>query len=81
VEETAHSCSANRTLVCLHPHNLRAVDAQAHVSAGQHHGIFVGCIADDAFFLAFIDEISRKVVDAVNVIEVHNLIVVQKLLF
>ena len=68
VKEAAHRSSADWALVSLHPHDLRAVDTQAHVSAGQHHGVFVGRVADHALFLALVLELGSIVVVSVNII-------------
>ena len=80
MKEAAHGGPADWTLVGLHPHNLTAVDAEAHVSAREDHCVLGGSVAHHAFSLALVSNVSSIVVDAVNIIQVHNLIVVKKLL-
>ena len=80
MQEAAHCGPADWTLVGLHSHYLTAVNAEAHVSTREDHGV-LGCrVANHAFSLALVSNVSSIVVDAVNIIQVHNLIVVKKLL-
>jgi len=72
--------TADRALVSLHPHDLAAVDAQAHVAAGQDHGVLCRRVADDALFLRVVSQVGLVVVGSVDFVEVHNLIVVEQLL-
>ena len=72
--------SADRTLVGLHPHNLGAVDAEAHVSTREHDSVLFGRVADDTFSLAFVIQVGRITIVAVDVLQVHDLVVVEQLL-
>lgn len=76
MQEAAHRGSADRTLVSLHPHNLRAIDTKTHVSAWQDDGVLVGGVADDTFLLTFIGQVGSIVIYSINVIQIHNLVVV-----
>lgn len=80
LQKAADCSTADRAFVRLHPYYLRAVDAQAHVSARQHHGVLVCRVADHALLLTFISQISGSVVNSENVVQVHNLVVVEQLL-
>ena len=80
MQKARNRSSTYRTLVCLHPHDLRAVDAQTHVSARQHDRVFGGLVADNAFFLGLVVEVRSHIINSIDVIKIHNLIVVQKLL-
>jgi hypothetical protein len=81
VQEATHCCPADRALVRLHSHDLTAVNAEAHVPTGENHGVFGCSVAHYALSLTLISDIGSIVVNSVDVIQVHNLIVVQKLLF
>ena len=76
MQETGHGGSADGALVGLHPDDLGAVDAEAHVPTRQHNGILRGLIAHHALLLAILVEVCRLVVNSVNVIKIHNLVVV-----
>lgn len=80
VQERADLRSADGTLVGLHSDNLTAIDTEAHVSARQHDGILRSSIAYNAFLLTLIRQISRTVIDSIDVVEVHDLVVVEQLL-
>jgi hypothetical protein len=80
VEEATDRSPANGALVRLHPHDLTAVNTEAHVSAGEHHGVLGRSVANDALLLALIRNISCIIIDAVNVIQVHNLVIIEQLL-
>lgn len=80
VEEATNSGSADRALVGLHSDYLAAVNTQTHVSAWQHHSVFVGRVADNTLFLALIGKVGSVVINSIDVIEVHYLVVVQQLL-
>lgn len=53
MQEGGNLSPANRTLVSLHPHNLTAVDAEAHMSAREYNCILRGSVANHAFFFSF----------------------------
>jgi len=80
VKKAAYCCPTDWTLVRLHTHNLTAIDTKAHVSAGKYNSILIGRVADYTFFLALVDEVCGNVVNSIDVIEVHNLIIVEELL-
>ena len=80
MQERADLRSADGTLVGLHSDNLTAIDTEAHVSARQHYSIFSSCVAYNAFLLTLIRQISRTVIDSIDVVQVHNLVVVEQLL-
>jgi len=80
MQKTTHSRSANRTLVGLHSHYLTAIDAEAHVSTGKNHCVFGVSVADHTFTLAFICQVGSIVINSINVIQIHDLIVVKQLL-
>lgn len=68
--------AAYGALVRLHAHYLAALDAQAHVSAGQHHRVLSHCEADHALSLRLIRYVGGGVVDTVDVIQVKDRVVV-----
>jgi len=80
VEEAADLGSADRALVGLHPHDLTAVDTQAHVSAGEHDRVLGRGVADHTLLLALVGEVGGVVVNAVDVVHVEDLVVVEQLL-
>ena len=80
LHEARHLCSANRAFVSLHPHYLRALNAQAHVSAWQHHRVF-GCrIAYHTLSLRLIRDVSCAVIDSIDVAQIEYGVVVEELL-
>ena len=68
--------SADGTLVCLHAYDLRALNAEAHVAAGQHDSVLGRREADHALPLRLIRNVSSRVVDPVDVAQVKNRVVV-----
>lgn len=80
MQEAADGRSADGALVGLHAHYLTAVDAEAHVSAREHYCVLGVSVAHHAFSLALVGQIGRVVVDSINVIEVHDLVVVKQFL-
>lgn len=68
------------TLIGLHPHNLRTPDAQAHVSARKHNSILRVCIAHHTLLLCIISQVGSRVVYAVNIIHVEDVVIVQQFL-
>ena len=80
MQEATNGGPADRALVGLHPYDLAAVDAEAHVPAGENHSVLGGRVADHTFLLGLVSDVGRSVVDSINIIEVHNLIIVKQLL-
>jgi hypothetical protein len=78
LHEAAHLGSANGALVGLHPHNLGALNAQTHVSAGKHHRVLGRCIANHAFSLRFISNVSCIVINTIDIIQVKNCVIILK---
>lgn len=76
LHEAGDGRPADGALVGLHAHDLRALDAEAHVAAGQHHGVLRGCEADHALALGLVRDVRRCVVDAVDVVQVEDRVVV-----
>ena len=76
MKETTDSRSANRTLVCLHPDDLTAVNTQTHVPTGKDDCVLGGCVAYYAFFLAFVSQIGCIIIDSIDVVQIHYLVVV-----
>lgn len=64
----------------MHSHDLAAVDAEAHVSARQHDCVLVGRVADHTLLLTLVLQIGGIVVDSIDVVEVHDLVVVKQFL-
>ncbi len=63
------------TLICLHSDDLRALNAEAHVSARKHYRV-LGCgKTHDTFTLGFICDVGCRVVYAVNVVHLKDCIV------
>lgn len=58
----------NWALVRLHPDDLAAVDAEAHVSTGKHDRVLRGGVADDALLLALVGQVRGAVVDSIDVV-------------
>jgi hypothetical protein len=73
--------SADGALVGLHSHDLTAVNTQAHVSAWQHNCIFCRSVAYHALLLTFVCNVGCIIINSIDVVQVHDLIVVQQLLF
>jgi hypothetical protein len=67
---------ANGALVGLHADNLRALNAQTHVAAREHHCILSSCEANDTLSLSLVRDIGSCVVDAVDVVQVKDRVVV-----
>jgi hypothetical protein len=66
---------ANRALIGLHSDDLRALDAETHVSARKHYRV-LGCgKTHDTFTLGFICDVGRRVVYTVNVVHLKDCIV------
>ena len=78
LHETGHLCSTNWTFVSLHPDNLWALNAEAHVPTGKHNCVLCSCEANDTFFLRLVYNVSCYVVNAVNVVHVKDRIVILK---
>ena len=68
MQETTDLGSANRTLVGLHSDNLATIDAEAHMPTWQNDGVFTGRIADYAFLLTFICDISSIIINSINIV-------------
>ena len=68
MQETADLRSTNGTLVGLHPHDLTAIDAEAHMSTREHDGVLTGRVTDHAFLLALVCNVGSTVVDSVDVV-------------
>jgi hypothetical protein len=68
--------AAYRTLVGLHPHDLRALNAQAHVAAREHHGVLSHCEAHHALSLGLICDVRCRVIDPVDVVELEDRVIV-----
>ena len=81
MQEGADLGPANWALVCLHSDDLAAVDTEAHMAARQHDRVLGGGVADDALLLTLVSQVGGAVIDPVNIIQVHNLIIIQQLLF
>ena len=54
VQEGADLGPADWALVRLHPDNLAAVDAEAHVPTRENNRVLCGCVANNAFLLALV---------------------------
>ena len=80
MEEAAHLGPTDRALVGLHADDLATVDAQAHVAAGQDHRVLVCCVAHNALLLGVVSQVSCIVVDSINVVQVHDLVIIEELL-
>ncbi len=60
----------------MHSDDLRALNAQTHVSAGQNYSV-LGCgVANNALSLRVICDVGCVVVDTVDVIQVKDRVVV-----
>ena len=80
MQEGADLGPANWALVRLHSDDLAAVDAEAHVAARQHDRVFGGGVADDALLLTLVSQVGGAVIDPVDIIQIHNLIIIEQLL-
>ena len=80
MEERADRGTADWALICLHTHYLGAVDAQTHVSAWEHYRVFGRGVADNAFALRLVGYVGRIVVYSIDVIQIHNLVIIEELL-
>ena len=80
MQERADLRSADWTLVGLHAYNLTAVNTEAHVSAREHDRVLCRRVAYNAFLLTLICQISCAIINTVDVVEVHDLVVVEQLL-
>ena len=80
MQEAADLSPANRALVCLHAHDLAAVDAETHVAAWQDYSVLGRGVAHHTLPLALVCEVGSSVINAVDVVEVHNLVIVEQLL-
>ena len=81
MQEATDLCSTNWTLVSLHSHDLTAIDTKAHMSTGKHDGVLAGRVTNNTFLLTLICNIGSTVVNSIDVIQVHNLVVVEEFLF
>ena len=80
MEERAHLCPADGALVRLHTDDLAAVYAEAHVAARQHHRVLRRSVADHALLLALVCQVGCAVVNTIDVVQVHDLVIVEELL-
>lgn len=80
VEEAADGGTADWAFVCLHSDDLTAINAQAHVATREDNCVLVRSIAYNALLLAFVNKIGGIIVNSIDVLQVHYLIVVQKFL-
>jgi hypothetical protein len=55
--EAGYLGAAYGALFGLHPHDLRALDAQAHVAARKHHGVLGHCETHHALSLRLICDV------------------------
>lgn len=76
LHEGRHLSTADGALIRLHAHYLRALDAQAHVAARQHHSVLGGREADDALSLGLVGDVCRGVIHSVDVVHVEDSVVV-----
>ena len=76
LHKTGHLCTANRTLICLHSHDLRALNAQAHVTAWKNHGVLRCGEAYDTLSLRLISDVSGRVINTVDVIKLEDCVVI-----
>ena len=76
VQKRGNLSSANRTLIGLHSDYLRALNAQAHVPAGEHHGVLGGRETHHTFSLRLICDVRCRVIDTVDVVQLENRVVV-----
>ena len=80
MEERAYLRPADGALVRLHTDDLAAVYAEAHVAARQHHRVLRRGVADHALLLALVCQVGCAVVNTIDVVQVHDLVVVEELL-
>jgi hypothetical protein len=76
LHEAGHLGAAYGALVGLHPHDLRALNAQAHVAAREHHGVLGHSEAHHALSLGLICDVCCRVVNTVNIIELEDRVIV-----
>ena len=76
LHEAGHLGAAYGALVGLHPHDLRALNAQAHVAAREHHGVLCHRETHHALSLGLICDVCCRVVNTVNVIELKDSVIV-----
>ncbi len=67
---------ANRALIGLHSDDLRALDAETHVSARKHDCVLSCGKAHDAFPLSLVRDIGCRVINTVDIIHFKDCVVV-----
>ena len=80
MEERAYCGPTDRTLVCLHTHDLTAVNAKTHMAAGKNNCVLCSRVANHTFSLGFVSNVGGIVVYSIDIIQVHDLVVIEKLL-
>ena len=78
LHEAADLSSAYGALIGLHSNDLRALDAEAHVSAGEDNCILGSSVADNTFLLGVICNVCSIIVYSVNVVQVKYFVVILK---
>ena len=76
LHETSYCCATYGALICLHSENLGALNAQAHVAARKNDGVLGDGEADNALFLGLVCDVRRSVIDAVDVIQLEDSVVI-----
>ena len=76
LHKAGHLGAAYGALVGLHPHDLRALYAQAHVAAREHYGVLGHCETHHALSLGLICDVCCRVIDPVDVVELEDRIIV-----
>jgi len=76
LHEATDLSSADGAFVSLHPHDLRALNAQTHVSAGQHNSVLSGRVANHTLPLSLISDVRSVVVYPIDIIQVENSVIV-----
>ena len=76
LHEAGHLCAAYGALVRLHPHNLRALNTQTHVPARKHDRVLGRRETHYTLTLGLICYIRCCVIDAIDIIELEDRIVI-----
>ena len=78
LHEATDLSSANGTLISLHSNYLRALNTEAHMSAGKDNCILSSSVADNTFLLGVICNVCSIIVYSVNVVQVKYFVVILK---
>ena len=76
LHKAGHLGAAYGALVGLHPHDLRALYAQTHVAAREHHGVLGHCETHHTLSLGLICDVRCRVINPVDIVELEDCVIV-----